>query len=72
MNGENIMTVAQLAEEYPAFTEKTVRWWIYNSQSNGFESCIIRIGARIYIDRAQFAVWLDSHRPVPDVMPVAD
>lgn len=72
MNGEDILTVAQLAESYPAFSEKTVRWWIYNSQSNGFETCLIRIGTRIYVDRAKFLAWLDSHRPVPDVLAIDD
>lgn len=68
MKGEDLMTIDQLCGEYPAFGEKTVRWWIYNGKSNGFEVCLIRIGTRIYIDRTKFAAWLESHRPVPDVV----
>lgn len=71
MKGEDLMTIDQLCAEYPAFGEKTVRWWIYNGKTNGFEACLIRIGSRIYIDRIKFAAWLESHRPVPDVV-VAD
>lgn len=48
MDGENILTIDQLVSTFPAFGEKTVRWWIYNGKSNGFEACLIRIGSRMY------------------------
>jgi len=67
MDGENILTIDQLVSAFPAFGEKTVRWWIYNGKSNGFEACLIRIGSRIYIDRKRFVEWIKSHRPVRDV-----
>jgi len=67
MDGENILTIDQLVLAFPAFGEKTVRWWIYNGKSNGFEACLIRIGSRVYIDRKRFIEWLKSHRPVRDV-----
>lgn len=67
MDGDNILTIDQLVTAFPAFGEKTVRWWIYNGKSNGFEACLIRIGSRIYIDRKRFIEWLKSHRPVRDV-----
>ena len=66
MEGENIVTIDQLTELFPAFAEKTVRWWIYNGKSNGFETCVIRIGSRIYIDKEKFVQWVESHRPVAD------
>lgn len=72
MNGEDLLTIDQLVEQFPAFREKTVRWWIYNGKTNGFEACLIRIGSRIYIDRTKFVVWLESHRPVPDELPTAE
>ena len=67
MNGENILTIDQLVTAFPAFGEKTVRWWIYNGKTTGFEACLIRIGSRIYIDRKRFIEWIKSHRPVRDV-----
>lgn len=69
MDGENILTIDQLVSAFPAFGEKTVRWWIYNGKSNGFEACLIRIGSRIYIDRKRFVDWVKRHRPVKDVPP---
>lgn len=66
MNGEDLLTIDQLVEQFPAFREKTVRWWIYNGKTNGFEECLIRIGSRIYVDRTKFADWIESHRAIPD------
>ncbi len=67
MDGENILTIDQLVGAFPAFSEKTIRWWIYNGKRNGFEACLIRIGARIYIDRLRFIGWIKKHQPVSDV-----
>jgi hypothetical protein len=72
MNGEDLLTIDQLVEQFPAFREKTIRWWIYNGKTNGFEACLIRIGSRIYVDKTKFVVWLESHRPVPDELPIDD
>lgn len=27
-----------------------VRWWIFNAKDNGFDSVIVRIGRRVYLD----------------------
>lgn len=67
MDGQNILTVNQLVSAFPAFGEKTVRWWIYNGKTNGFDACLIRIGSRIYIDKNRFIEWVKSHRPVAEV-----
>lgn len=67
MDREDILTIDQRVTAFPAFGEKTVRWWIYNGKRNGFEACLIRIGSRICIDRNRFIEWLKSHRPVRDV-----
>ena len=66
MNDPKILTVEQLAGEFTAFQVSTIRWWIYNSARNGFDVCIIRIGSRVYVDRARFLEWVESHRPVED------
>ncbi len=64
MEGDDILTINQMVDAYPAFPEATLRWWIFNAARNGFEKCIIRIGGRIYIDRQTFIGWLDEHRMV--------
>lgn len=67
MDGKDLLTIDQLVAEYPAFSEKSVRWWIYQGKTNGFEACLIRIGSRIYIDREKFEDWIENHRAVPSI-----
>ena len=62
MNAQSALTVTQLAELNPAFSEATIRWWIFNAETNGFHKCLIRIGGRVFIDRHAFEVWLEEHR----------
>jgi hypothetical protein len=62
MNAQNALSVAQLAELNPAFSEATIRWWIFNAETNGFNRCLIRIGGRVFIDRSAFEAWLEEHR----------
>jgi hypothetical protein len=62
MDVQNVLTVAQLAALNPAFSEATLRWWIFNAEKTGFARCLVRIGGRVYIDRAAFEVWLEEHR----------
>lgn len=64
----DVLTVAQLAELNPAFSESTIRWWIYNAKTNGFEKCLIRVRGtakrrgRLYIDRQALEAWLEEQR----------
>ena len=55
----NLRTVAQQASMGP-FTEPQIRWWIFNSESNGMKDAgaIVRIGRRVYIDEEGFENWL--------------
>lgn len=66
MEFRSILTVSQVAELNPAFSEATLRWWIFNAERNGFSRCLIRIGGRVYIDRAAFDEWLNDHRVEAD------
>ena len=68
MDGKKLLTVSQLAEEYPAFSEKLIRWWIYNEKTNGLSASIVRIGRRIFINQVEFETWLKSHCPPSDVL----
>ena len=38
MNGEDLLTIDKLVEQFPAFRDKTVCWWIYNGKTSGFTS----------------------------------
>lgn len=54
------ITVKQLASENPAFTEGGVRCLIFHCKTNGFDSCIRRIGRRVLISRSALCNWIES------------
>ena len=60
---DDLKTVRQLCEQYPhLFTEGSLRWLIFNAQSNGFAPCIIRAGRRLLIDVQALRRWMDQNR----------
>lgn len=59
---KRIATVKQTAEAYPAYSESSLRWLIFNAHNNGMEECLIRDGRRVRIDLDQFDERLESLR----------
>jgi hypothetical protein len=55
-------TVRQTAARHRAFTEGSLRWLIFNRNSNGFDYCLVRIGRRLLIDDQRFIDWVAQHR----------
>lgn len=57
----NLQSVAQFCSDSP-FTENQLRWWIFNSATNGLVSleAIVRVGRRVYIDVDAFDRWLSA------------
>lgn len=53
-------TVKQTGEAYPAFSEASLRWLIFNASQNGFDACIRRIGRKVLIDWDAFESWVDA------------
>lgn len=53
--------VAETARTYN-FTEASLRWHIFQAQSNGLQAAgaIIRIGRSVRIDLDRFDAWLES------------
>ena len=62
MVAKSLRTVAQLAEELPAFTEPALRRLIFNAEENGLAPAIIRVGRKVFIDIEAFDEWLSKHR----------
>lgn len=58
MDMANFFTVAQLSEKFPAFSEGSLRWLVFNASSNGFDKAIVRVGRRVLIDEQRFVEWL--------------
>lgn len=58
----SFLTVRQTSEHYPAFTQNSLRWIIFNSKLNGATTFIRKVGRKILIDADGFEKWIDSHR----------
>jgi len=56
----NLQSVAAFAANTP-FTQNQLRWWIFQSQSNGLAEtdAIVRVQRRVYIDVDRFETWID-------------
>lgn len=55
-----ICTIAQLAQNQPAFTQASIRWHVFQAGENGLErsGAIIRLGRRVLIDEEKFVDWV--------------
>ena len=45
-----------------AFTVSSIRYLIFNSKTNGFSVCIIRIGRKVLIDLDKMDEWLNNKK----------
>lgn len=55
-----LISVGQFPQFHPAFSESSLRWWIFKSAENGLASsgAIVRIGRKVLIDEAKFIEWV--------------
>ena len=72
---KTLLSVKQLSELLPAFTENSLRFHIFNAKprinsqgdtvpGNGLASAIIRIGRKVLVDRDKFIEWIENQRSV--------
>ncbi len=57
---KRLATVKLAAQLYPAFTESSLRWLIFNEHENGFDNCIRRIGRKILINLDAFETFIEQ------------
>lgn len=57
---DRLRTVAQMVEQYPHLfkSEASLRWLIFNAETNGFDTCLVRMGRRVFIDTQAVTTWL--------------
>jgi len=54
------LTVKQVATKHPAFSEASLRYYIFNEKENGLSGAIRRIGRKVIINEASFLQWIDA------------
>jgi hypothetical protein len=55
-----LLTVKQFCQQHPAFTQGSMRWLLFNRQTNGLEPAVLKVGRRVLIDVDAFFRWLDE------------
>jgi len=60
----SFLTVKQASEKYPAFTENSLRWIIFNSKLNGATAFIRKVGRKVLLDEAGFVSWVNAQTEV--------
>lgn len=58
----HFLTVRQTAERFPAFSESSIRYWIFHADTNGLGAAIHRIGKKILINESAFMSWIESQK----------
>jgi len=60
----NFKTVAQFAEENPAFPIGGLRWQIFNEDKNGLRAsgAIMRVGRKVLINVDLYFDWIESQQ----------
>lgn len=53
------LTVRQISEINPAFSEASLRWLIFHRQKNGFSACVRKIGRKVVIDAIEFEKFVE-------------
>ncbi len=66
------LTIRQLSERYPAFSEPALRNLVFCAKprqstkgpipGNGLDRAILRVGRKVLIDAEQFQAWLNERR----------
>ena len=59
---EQFSTVEQLAAKFPAFTVPSLRWLLFNRETNGLSSAVVQLGRKVLIDEQAFVAWLRSRK----------
>lgn len=63
MNNKRFATVQQIPEIYKgAFTLSSVRWLLFNRETNGLNVCVRKIGKKLIIDLDEFEKWVSKQQ----------
>lgn len=58
---DEFVTVAQLAQRFPAFSQGSIRWLIFNMHTNGFDKVVRKIGRKVILNLTEFRKFLNTN-----------
>ncbi len=60
----SFLTVRQASDKYPAFSEASLRWIIFNSKHNGATAFLRKVGRKVLLDEDGFVAWVDGQKEI--------
>lgn len=57
---DEYVTVAQLSQRYPAFTQGSIRWLIFNGEKTGFNKVVRKIGRKVILSLNEFKRFVEN------------
>lgn len=57
---DEYLSVAQLSERYPAFSQNSIRWLIFNGKTNGFNKVVRKIGKKVILSLHEFKKFIEE------------
>ena len=54
------LTVAQLSNRFPAFSQGSIRWLIFNANTNGFNKVVRKIGRKVVLNLHDFKKFVEE------------
>ncbi len=57
---KSFLPVKAFAAKHPSWPESSLRWLIFNRETNGFKSVFRKLGKRVLIDEAAFFEKVDE------------
>jgi len=66
-----LLTVTQFAAKHQAFSIGGLRWLIFNGETNGFATAILKYGRGVLIDESRFfdALYSQNERSIHNMQP---
>lgn len=57
---DEYLTVSQMAQRFPAFSQGSIRWLIFNMETNGFSKVVVKIGRKVVLKLSAFKQFLED------------
>lgn len=61
VDARSYLRVKDIPDKYPAFSQSSIRWVIFNAGTNGFDKVIRKVGRRVLIDEESFVAWIEGN-----------
>jgi hypothetical protein len=62
VNPKVYLTVNQTCQKHTWLSQSSLRYLIFNAETNGFKECIFRLGKKILISEEKLLQWVEKHK----------